>query len=109
MTKPGENKAGPAAVRHRFAVADRVAWSDGPQRVEGEGVVVELLPPTPEDGQPRYRIAAFVDGSQTGAEIVLVDGVVYAVPGWAAKMPREERLRLHQGRTPPWNEEIRDG
>jgi hypothetical protein len=109
MTKPAETEAGQTVVAHRFAVTDRVAWSDGPQRVEGEGVVVELLPPTPEDGQPRYRIVVFVDGRQTAAEIELVDGVVYAVPGWAAKMPREERLRLHQGRTPPWNEEIRGG
>ena len=75
----------------------------------GEGVVVALLPPTPEDGQPRYRIRVFVDGRQTEGEIELVDGVLFEVPRFADRMSREERLNYHSGVTPPWNEEIGTG
>jgi hypothetical protein len=98
---------GGAAVKRRFEVTDRVAWTDGPNRTEGEGVVAKLIPPTPEDGQVRYRIRIFVDGSQTCDEIELVDGVLYPIPCWTVQMSREERLLFHQGMTPPWNEEIR--
>lgn len=108
MSDENTGRLGPSA-EHRFGVAQRVAWSAGPNREEGEGVVAELLPPTPRDGQPRYRIRVFVDGVQTDQEIELVDGVVFEVPGWASEMGREDRLRFHQGRTPPWNEEIEAG
>lgn len=94
-------------VKRSFGVTDRVAWTDGPNRTEGEGVVAKLLPPTPEDGQAQYRIRIFVHGRQTDDEIELVDGVLYSIPCWTVQMPREERLRFHQGMTPPWNEEIR--
>jgi hypothetical protein len=95
--------------KHRFGVGQRVAWSAGPHREEGEGVVAALVPPTETDDQPRYRIRVFADGQQTADEIELVDGVVYEVPSWAIHMTREERLRHHQGMTPPWNEEIETG
>lgn len=91
---------------HRFGVGQRVAWTAGPHRDEGEGVVAELLPPTLPDSQPRFRIRVFVDGRQTEEETEMVDGVLYEVPRWAELMPREERLWYHQGRTAPWNEEI---
>ncbi|HEX6037269.1 hypothetical protein [Longimicrobium sp.] len=84
----------------------RVAWSDGPGREAGEGVVIELLDPTRADGQLRYRIAVFLDGKQTAEEIVLPHGVVYPVPRWRVHMDREERLRYHRGSTLPWNEPI---
>ena len=61
------------------------------------------------DGQPRYRIRVFMNGRQSEQETDLVDGVLYEVPRWAEQMPREERLRYHQGRTPPWHEEIESG
>lgn len=95
--------------QHKFGVGERVAWSAGPHREEGEGVVGTLLPPTPGDGQPRYRIRVFVDGRQSEEEVELVQGVLYEVPRWALQMPREERLRFHGGVTPPWNEEIETG
>lgn len=108
MSDENNGQLGPSKT-HRFGVGERVAWSAGPHREEGEGVVAELLPPTPQDGQPRYRIRVFVDGEQTEQEIELVDGVVYGVPRWAGQMERDDRLRFHQGRTPPWNEEIETG
>jgi hypothetical protein len=105
------NEAGPRGHpgQHNFGVGERVAWSAGPHREEGEGVVGALLPPTPEDGQPRYRIRVFVDGRQSETELELVQGVLCEVPRWALQMPREERLRFHGGVTPPWNEEIETG
>lgn len=103
------NNAPPGRSGHRFEVSQRVAWSVGPNREAGEGVVVALLPPTPEDGQPRYRIRVFVDGRQTEDEIELVDGVLFEVPRFADRMSREERLNYHSGVTPPWNEEIGTG
>lgn len=106
MNDPDSVQSGTAGPRRRFGLWQRVAWSDGPNRTEGEGVVVELVPRTPQDGQPRYRVRIFVDGSQTEAEIVLVDGVLYGVPRWSVEMSREERLRYHRGITPPWNEEL---
>lgn len=92
--------------RHVHAPADRLAWLDGPGREAGEGVVVELLPATKADGQPRYRLAVFRDGKQSDERIVLPQGVVYAVPRWEKDMDREERLRHHGGSTLPWNEPI---
>lgn len=108
MSDENNGQPGPSDT-HRFGVGQRVAWTDGPNRDEGEGVVADLMPPTPQDGQPRYRIRVFADGQQTEQEIVLVDGVVYEVPRWAGQMERDDRLRFHQGRTPPWNEEIETG
>lgn len=92
--------------RHEHAPGDRLAWSDGPGRESGEGVVVELLPPTKADRQPRYRLAVFRDGKHSDERIVLPQGVVYAVPRWEKDMDREERLRHHSGSTLPWNEPI---
>ncbi len=108
MSDENARHLGPSAI-HRFEVAQRVAWSAGPHREEGEGIVAALVPATPQDGQPRYRIRVFVDGTQTEQEIELVDGVLFEVPAWAGDMERDERLRYHQGRTPPWNEEIETG
>jgi hypothetical protein len=108
MSGGNNGQPGPSE-KHRFDVGQRVAWSAGPHRNEGEGVVAKLLPATPQDGQPRYRIRVFVDGQQTEQEVELVDGVVFEVPRWAPQMSREERLRFHQGSTPPWNEEIESG
>lgn len=91
---------------HRFEVAERLAWNEGPGREPGEGVVVELLPPTHADRQPRYRLHVFEKGSDTKADIVLPEGVLFSVPRWEHQMPREEPLRYHGGQTPPWNEAI---
>lgn len=91
---------------HQHEVGDRVAWTDGPSREAGEGVVAERLPPTEADRQPRYGIAVFVDGRPTEERIVLPEGVVFAVPRWEGQMGREERLGHHRGRTLPWNEQV---
>lgn len=91
---------------HSYAIGERLAWSDGPDRDAGEGVVIELVPPTQADRQPRYRLAVFHEGKQTDPQIVLAEGLVYLVPRWAVHMDREERLRHHRGSTLPWNEPI---
>jgi hypothetical protein len=104
MCEPDKADAEPRV--HRFGPGERVAWSAGPRRQPGEGVVAALLPPTVADGQPRYRVHEFVDGRPGETEIDMVQGVLYDVPRWAVEMPREERLQFHQGVTPPWDEEI---
>lgn len=92
--------------KHEHGPGDRLAWTDGPGREAGEGVVIERLPPTKADRQPRYRIRVFRGGEQSGDEITLPQGVVFRVPRWERHMDREERLRHHGGQTLPWNEPI---
>jgi hypothetical protein len=91
---------------HAYALGDRLAWSDGPGREAGEGVVIGLMPPSDTDSQPRYHLGVFRDGQQSDRRIVLPEGVVYPVPRWAVHMDREERLRHHRGSSLPWNELI---
>jgi hypothetical protein len=102
--KPGGNPP----RSHRHGLGDRLAWTDGPGRSAGEGVVAELLDPTAADRQPRYRLRTFVEGRQSETDLVLPEGVVFAVPRWEHEMPRDERLRHHRGQTLPWNEPIPD-
>lgn len=92
--------------RHKHQPGDRLAWTDGPGREAGEGVVAELLPATGADRQPRYRLRVFRGSRQSEEEIVLPEGVVFAVPRWEGQMGREERLRHHGAQTLPWNEPI---
>jgi hypothetical protein len=104
-----ERQPGPNPTRtHRHVLGDRLAWTDGPGRSAGEGVVAELLGPTAADGQPRYRLRVFAGGRQSETDLVLPEGVVFAVSRWEHEMPREERLRHHSGQTLPWNEPIPD-
>lgn len=91
---------------HRHEPGDRLAWTDGPGREAGEGVVAELLPATRTDRQPRYRLRVFCGSRQSEEEIVLPEGVVFVVPRWDGQMEREERLRHHGAQTLPWNEPI---
>lgn len=103
MTEARRNEMGPS---HRHQPGDRLAWTEGPGREAGEGVVSELLAPVPADGQPRYRLRVFQGGRQSEEEIILPEGVVFAVPRWEGEMEREERLRHHSGQTLLWDEVI---
>jgi hypothetical protein len=93
---------------HEHGRGDRLAWAEGPGREAGEGVVVELVPATAADRQPRYRLRVFRDGAQTEDEMVLPQGILTRVPRWEPSMSRDERRRFHGGRAAGWNEEIPD-
>ena len=100
-------KPGPDPARtHCHGLGDRLAWTEGPGRLAGEGVVAELLGPTAADRQPRYRLRVFLEGRPSQTDLVLPEGVVFPVPRWEQQMSREERLRHHHGQTLPWNEPI---
>ena len=94
--------------QHEHGPGDRLAWPEGPDREEGEGIVAELLPPTPADRQPRYLLRVFRDGEQTEEEITLPEGILTRVPRWQLHMTLDERRRYHGGRAAGWNEEIPD-